>query len=277
MAENNGLIEEIINRVDERLNARGRTFHCAWNDNDINVDEHHEHHRNFQAWKKTIIEFFGRFILNNLDTNWNFKMIVIGSSAADDYNNVMGSAAYAMVARGQDIPIRIVLTINNLIKALHSTFRANQNFVEPTLENYDYQCDQLNDNVLFINVCLDRGFENHKYAVCSILFINELLKVAKERNQRLAVMDFRLVCHKHGDNISGNFPGEERQRNIPGHNQTDELYTIRNPDGYHHYPLLCHPVSLDDPTTEFNEIFREMSVEFPIIRKMYRPPNSEDW
>lgn len=273
MAENNGLIEDIINRVNEQLNARNRRFHCAWNDNDIDVDNAFPNH-NFQEWRKTIIEHFGQFFLGNLDTNWNLKMIVIGSSGANNYNNV-----YAMVAR-EGRPNEIVETVRNLIRTLHYTFRANENFVAPTLENppYDYRCEQLNNSVLFINVCLDESFRNHTYAVCSILFINELLRVAKERNHKLALLDFRIVAHKHGDNISGNFPGEDRNRNNPRYRQTDELYTIHNPDGYHLYPLLCHPTNLGRvPEREFSVMFRNINDDFPIIRKMYRFPDNEDW
>lgn len=265
MAEdNNNVVVEILNRVKKQLVARDRTFHCAY-DGAIIVDDN-----DFKKWRKSFIIHFGSFILDNLD---KLKMIVIGSSGAPKFNSV-----YAMVAR-EHMPVDIVLSVWNIIRALHYAFKKDEEFVLPNQYEpfYDYQCEQLKDNVLFINVCLDTGFGNHTYAVCSILFINELLKVAKERNQRLAVMDFRLVCHKHGDNISGNFPEENKRRQNPNYSQTDELYTIRNPDGYHHYPLLCHPTNLEDSSTEFREIFREMSGEFPIIRKMYRPPNSEDW
>lgn len=295
MAEDN-IFEEIINRV------RNRFFNLPEperNFNNANFENLWITETRFDTWTELMRPSFEALITENWQ---NIQMIICASSGAPNFNEKL-----AMIVGENEIPTSLPPTVINLIQSLHYSLRENPAlFVTPALRDlhYDYHCRQLRDNVLFINVCLSGNNRDHCNAVCSIAFINELLRIVQERNGRkLAVLDFRLLMHKHVNNVNQTllrlnddddeellprFAGERDIFNDT-YRQDHVFYEIVNPENYHNYYPLCHPLYLDVSVTrnDNGEIIRlnqelnftrEMFVEianngYP-IRQMYMPPGN---
>lgn len=269
MALNEINYEDIINEI--RPTLINSTFQNA-NQGLLTITE-----ENFNTWKKLIERDLLPLHYENGFTFSTLKMIIIGSSGVVNFNDAL--AMIPTINPPQYIPHP---TLTNLIKSLYNAFHVEGSVFEvPNERNafYDYGCRHLMKNVLFINVCLTTNIEDMTNAVCSIRFINQILKVAEERQNKLAVLDFRMVYHKHVQNISRNFPGENGYADWGQYNQTDEAYRINNVNTYHYYDLLCHPMNLrlvqnenETPDVNFTETFQNLDRRGYPIRQMYRPP-----
>lgn len=260
------IFEDIIDKVAHRL--VGRSFENA-NYRTLTITR-----RDFSYWVELMEEFFENFFAENFNS---LQMIIIASSGAQGFND-----AYAMVSR-RSLPDRIPPTVVKLLKCFYYSLQEDPDYFETPLPDspYDYRCTQLRTSVLFFNVCLSDDNRDHCNAVCSIAFINELLKGFNEHNGRkLAVLDFRLAMHKHVDNISGNFWEENNWSDDPSFRQEDYLYKIVNPESYHFYYSLCHPLGLEldeipnDEFIIFKNVFTEIANMGYPIRLMYMPPGS---
>lgn len=191
------IFEKMIRRVEENL--VGCSFKNAEYSSPI-IDQ-----QNFENWKNLLISTHSQFISEHFDS---LQMIVLASSGKEGFNG-----ALAMINR--DLTDVVAPgTVNKLIDCLHWALCSRAADEGHTFQDhhsdlgFDYGCMQLKERVLFLNVCLTNDPRNHVYAVLSIAFINELLREVAQRRRSaddpgkpLAVLDFRLVMHKHLDNV----------------------------------------------------------------------------
>lgn len=246
----------------------------------VNTDfEYIEHgERVFQTLDYNDIQRWKYFIKEKLIyrhyLNFNPKklqMIVIGSSGI--WNNYCQfNEALAMVQEGAFgyVPF----TVQNLITNLDYAFNPHNRlqFPIPKRQNqsfgYDLQCSQLMKEVLFINVCLSTDNYNWCDAVCSIEFINELLRAEESFGNEIAILDFRLDMHTHFENDDYRFFDSESL------NQDDNSFAI-DPADYHYYYRFGHPAHIPSSngiriSDKFIEMFRDIDdLGYPIA-KMYK-------
>lgn len=117
-----------------------------------------------------------------------------------------------------------------------------------------------------------------KLAVCSISFINELLK--KMNNKKIAVVDLRLLHHKHVSEIAGYFDEEESLLNQESMRQSSETFKIINPEinnvPCHNFYLLCNTKNTGTPCANFIKTLQQIDSDGYPIRKMYLKKR-EEW
>lgn len=265
MAEVN-VAENIINNETFKNNLVDLKFQNA-NKGELQIEL-----RDFTKWKK----LFKERLLNTVNFN-ELEMIVVSSHGTMGYNS-----ATAMVTSYDDSSSEHFIlppTVKNLIRCLFYSFKTNTSvFRDPNNENYDYRCTQLKKNVFFINVSLTTEENDFKLAVCSISFINELLK--KMNNKKIAVVDLRLLHHKHVSEIAGYFDEEESLLNQESMRQSSETFKIINPEinnvPCHNFYLLCNTKNTGTPCANFIKTLQQIDSDGYPIRKMYLKKR-EEW
>ncbi len=85
--------------------------------------------------------------------------------------------------------------------------------------------------ILFINVCLTMGNKYLDLAKFSIGFLNRILKMKREQNKRIAVLDMRLDIHSHISELGFRFDNLRK---------CDPAYKLENL-GFHDLVRLGHP------------------------------------
>ncbi len=235
----------------------------------------------FKEWKKIITKSILNFKRKKIDFK-NLKMIIVSSHGVKRYNS-----ARANVSSYKDPSEHMILppTVKNLIKSLFDAFGNgdSSSYVEPTKESdfYDYSCTQTIKNVLFINVCLTTNSLNYENAVCSIRFINEVLQEAKNIGKKLAVVDLRLVQHKHLDEITSHFEVEDPFENMSIMRQKDEVFKIKvfkniDNEPYHNYYWLCNTKEMEKADKKFIKTLQEIDQDGYEIKKLFMK-NGNDW
>ena len=262
------LISSLINSVDSLQNV---TVNCY---NGIGCYNKNLTRHAIESWKHSI----SKKLLNRYYHNLNLtklKMIIIGSSGVQR-RFCKFNEALAMVREEGSFGF-VPSSVQNLITNLHYAFNSNGQLLVPKYQfnthGFDLQCFQLIDEVLFINVCLSKYNSKMTKAVCSVRFINEILKAAKVLGNKVAVLDFRLSMHSHFSN-SSSFRDSSWQF---AYFQHDVNFKIVNPSNFHHYYRFCHPgyiqaVHCDKRISEaYVSMFRDIDRKGYPIKQWYKP------
>lgn len=229
-------------------------------------------YNDIKFWKKCIKKKLLRPYYPNLKLE-NLEMIVIGSSGVKKFFCKFNEAL-AMVKEPKSYGT-VPSTVRNLIRNLHTTFNPNEPLKVPKHQKrslgFDLSCLQLKDRVLFINVCLSPSTNMFVNTVCSIHFINELMKAKEKTGKKLVVMDFRLSKHSSNENRLKDASWE-----LGKYSQTNPAFEIENPSSFHHYFQLCHPGYIKALNNEkiskvYVEVFKQIDEMGYPIKKMYMP------
>lgn len=232
---------------------------------------------NFNTWIKFVNK---RLFLEKIKFD-ELKMIIVSSHGTKQYN-----CGLAQITDYDSSGSHFIVppTVENLAKSLFDSFgnKKKSSFKKPAPQSlfYDFSSKELRESTLFINVTLTTSNEDMENAICSIHFINEVLKKAMERRQKpIAVLDFRLVQHKNENEISGHFEVEQEYRNIW---QTDERFTIINPTNnlnavpYHNFYKFCNTKYLVKTHNRFIELFQKIDEKGYQISRLYMKQN-QNW
>lgn len=256
------VFEEIIKRIKPEL--VNSSFQNLNEDKALVITE-----KEFSTWEQIIKDK----VLENFHFN-NLNMIIVGSSGVRGFNGPL-----AMICTYKK-PHYMSPTAKNLINSLFHAFKTDPNQQnnpnDPTKESnfYDYGCSKHRANVLFINVCLTTRNDDYKNAVCTIRFLNELLKETANIEKKVVVLDFRLTQHKHIDNISNRFPDEISISRNPIYRQNDRVFEIVHPINNDYYSF-CHPKHLNASNDNFTKMYNDINNKGYPIKRMYLKSGSE--
>lgn len=264
-------------KTNEELKKKDEKNAQTLNENQLQITE-----KIFKNWKTKITKNILNYEEEKIDFK-NLKMIIVSSHGVKYYNSARANvSSYHATSERMIVPP----TVKNLIKSLFKAFGNgdSSSYVEPTekSEFYDYNCIQTIKNVLFINVCLTTNSLHYENAVCSIRFINEVLQEAKINGKKLAVVDLRLVQHKHKSEITPHFESEEPYKHMPTMKQQDEAFKIKvitnNNDNqpYHNYYRLCNTKDMNEPNDKFIKTLEKINQDGYEIKKLFMK-DGKDW